>query len=50
MSLLLIVPFVLMLLAIALLPLVAMHWWEPNANKARHTVSRSARPRLANSS
>src|SRR5437879_78925 len=24
-----------MLLAIALLPLVAMHWWEPNANKAR---------------
>jgi len=30
-----IVPFVLMLLAIALLPLVAPHWWESNANKAR---------------
>jgi len=34
-SLLPIVPFVLMLLAIALLPLVATHWWESNANKAR---------------
>ena len=35
MLLLPIVPFVLMLLAIALLPLVAPHWWESNANKAR---------------
>jgi len=33
-SLLPLVPFVLMLLAIALLPLVAAHWWESNANKA----------------
>jgi Na+/H+ antiporter NhaD/arsenite permease-like protein len=31
---LLIVPFVLMLLAIALLPLVADHWWESNVHKA----------------
>ena len=34
MSLLLIVPFVLMLLAIALLPLIAPHWWECNLHKA----------------
>ena len=34
MLLLLIVPFVLMLLAIALLPLIATHWWESNAHKA----------------
>lgn len=34
MSLLLIVPFVLILLAIALLPLVVPHWWECNSNKA----------------
>ena len=34
MSLLLIVPFVLMLLAIALLPLIAPHWWEWNLHKA----------------
>ncbi len=34
MLLLPIVPFVLMLLAIALLPLVAPHWWESNTNKA----------------
>ncbi|HKB02779.1 MAG TPA: sodium:proton antiporter [Gemmataceae bacterium] len=27
-------PFVLLLLAIALLPLVASHWWHPNRNKA----------------
>jgi len=33
-SLLLIVPFVLMLLAIALLPLIAPHWWEWNLHKA----------------
>jgi Na+/H+ antiporter NhaD/arsenite permease-like protein len=33
-SLLLIVPFVLILLAIALLPLVVPHWWESNSNKA----------------
>jgi Na+/H+ antiporter NhaD/arsenite permease-like protein len=32
--LLLIVPFVLMLLAIALLPLIVTHWWESNAHKA----------------
>src|SRR5438552_15192343 len=32
-SWLLIVPFVLMLLAIALLPLIAGHWWEHNGNK-----------------
>ena len=34
MSLLLIVPFVFILLAIAILPLVVPHWWERNANKA----------------
>ena len=34
MPLLLIVPFVLTLLAIAILPLVVPHWWERNANKA----------------
>ena len=34
MSLLLIVPFVLILLAIAVLPLVVPHWWEHNTNKA----------------
>ncbi len=34
MSWLSIVPFVLMLLAIALLPLVATHWWESNRHKA----------------
>ena len=34
MSLLLIVPFGLILLAIALFPLVVPHWWERNANKA----------------
>ena len=34
MSWLLLAPFVLMLLAIALLPLAAGHWWERNANKA----------------
>jgi len=33
-SWLLLAPFVLMLLAIALLPLAAGHWWERNANKA----------------
>ena len=33
-SLLLIVPFVLMLLAIALLPLVVPYWWASNRNKA----------------
>jgi hypothetical protein len=33
-SLLLIVPFMLILLAIALLPLVIPHWWEHNPNKA----------------
>jgi Na+/H+ antiporter NhaD/arsenite permease-like protein len=33
-SLLLIVPFVLILLAIALLPLIVPHWWEHNSNKA----------------
>jgi Na+/H+ antiporter NhaD/arsenite permease-like protein len=33
-SLLLIVPFVLMLLAIAILPLLVPHWWERNSNKA----------------
>jgi len=33
-SFLLIVPFVLILLAIALLPLIVPHWWEYNANKA----------------
>jgi Na+/H+ antiporter NhaD/arsenite permease-like protein len=33
-SLLLIVPFVLILLAIAILPLVVPHWWERNSNKA----------------
>src|SRR5215216_388162 len=27
-------PFVLLLLGIALLPLVAGHWWHPNRNKA----------------
>ena len=26
-------PFVAMLLAIAILPLAAPHWWEPNRNK-----------------
>jgi Na+/H+ antiporter NhaD/arsenite permease-like protein len=31
---LLIVPFVLILLAIALLPLLVPHWWEANSNKA----------------
>ena len=34
MSLLWIVPFVFILLAIAILPLVVPHWWERNANKA----------------
>jgi Na+/H+ antiporter NhaD/arsenite permease-like protein len=34
MSFLLIMPFVLILLAIALLPLLVPHWWEGNANKA----------------
>jgi Na+/H+ antiporter NhaD/arsenite permease-like protein len=34
MSWLLMVPFVCMLGAIALLPLVARHWWEPNVHKA----------------
>ena len=34
MSFLLIVPFVLILLAIALLPLIVPHWWERNSNKA----------------
>ena len=34
MSFLLIVPFVLILLAIALLPLIVPHWWEHNSNKA----------------
>ena len=34
MSFLLIVPFVLILLAIALLPLIVPHWWEYNSNKA----------------
>src|SRR5215813_10313044 len=34
MAFLLIVPFVLILLAIALLPLIVPHWWEYNANKA----------------
>ena len=34
MSFLLIVPFVLILLAIALLPLLVPHWWEYNSNKA----------------
>ncbi len=34
MSFLLIVPFVLILLAIALLPLIIPQWWESNANKA----------------
>ena len=34
MSFLLIVPFVLILLAIALLPLLVPHWWESNSNKA----------------
>ena len=29
-----VVPFVLMLLAIAVLPLVAHHWWESNKNRA----------------
>ncbi len=29
-----VVPFVALLLAIALLPLVVPHWWEPNRNKA----------------
>lgn len=38
MSWLLIAPFVLMLLAIALLPLVAEHWWEHNANKILLTL------------
>jgi Na+/H+ antiporter NhaD/arsenite permease-like protein len=33
-SFLLIVPFVLILLAIALLPLLVPHWWEYNSNKA----------------
>jgi len=33
-SFLLIVPFVLILLAIALLPLLVPHWWESNSNKA----------------
>jgi Na+/H+ antiporter NhaD/arsenite permease-like protein len=33
-SFLLIVPFVLILLAIALLPLIVPHWWEHNSNKA----------------
>jgi Na+/H+ antiporter NhaD/arsenite permease-like protein len=33
-SFLLIVPFVLILLAIALLPLIVPHWWEYNSNKA----------------
>jgi Na+/H+ antiporter NhaD/arsenite permease-like protein len=33
-SLLSIVPFVLMLLAIALLPLITPHWWEGNLHKA----------------
>ena len=34
MAFLLIVPFVLILLAIALLPLIVPHWWEDNSNKA----------------
>ena len=34
MSFLLIVPFVLLLLTIALLPLLVPHWWECNSNKA----------------
>jgi Na+/H+ antiporter NhaD/arsenite permease-like protein len=34
MSFVLIVPFVLILLAIALLPLMVPHWWEFNSNKA----------------
>ena len=34
MSFLLIVPFVFILLAIALLPLLVPHWWEYNSNKA----------------
>ena len=38
MSWLLIVPFVLMLLAIALLPLVAGPWWERNINKVLVTL------------
>ena len=38
MSWLLIVPFMLMLLAIALLPLVAGPWWEHNANKVLVTL------------
>src|SRR5437867_842219 len=33
-SFLLIVPFMLILLAIALLPLIIPQWWESNANKA----------------
>lgn len=33
-SILTVVPFVLTLLAIAVLPLVANHWWEHNRNKA----------------
>lgn len=38
MSWLLIAPFVLMLLAIALLPLAAGLWWEHNANKVLVTL------------
>jgi Na+/H+ antiporter NhaD/arsenite permease-like protein len=30
-----VVPFALLLLAIAILPLVAAHWWERNANKGK---------------
>jgi len=37
-SWLLIIPFVLVLLAIALLPLAAGHWWEHNVNKALVTL------------
>jgi hypothetical protein len=33
-SFLLVVPFLLILLAIALLPLMVPHWWKYNSNKA----------------
>lgn len=32
------IPFVLMLLSIAILPLFAEHWWEENSNKAKIAV------------
>ncbi len=37
-----VVPFVLVLLAIAALPLAAPHWWERNGNKARVALALSA--------